>query len=73
MPLDRDDPDSESLELQLAFEADPEAPRGLLLVLNGGPGAPAAPLATLFAERLGADVMAAYRLIAVDVRGTGPT
>ena len=71
--LDRGDPAGGTISLLVAVETEQEAPRGLLLALNGGPGAAGAPLASELAERLGPDVMAAYRLVAVDQRGTGPS
>jgi pimeloyl-ACP methyl ester carboxylesterase len=73
VPVDRDHPTAGQLTLQVALEADPAAPRGVLVLLNGGPGAAMAPLATTFADRLGPDVVAAYRVVAVDTRGTGTT
>ena len=71
VPLDRAEPDGETLRLQVALEAEQAAPRGVLLALNGGPGAPGAPLAETVEERLGPDVVAAYRIVAIDQRGTG--
>jgi pimeloyl-ACP methyl ester carboxylesterase len=73
VPVDHAHPTAGSMPLQVALEADPSAPRGVLVLLNGGPGAAMAPLATTFADRLGPDVMAAYRIVAVDTRGTGST
>jgi pimeloyl-ACP methyl ester carboxylesterase len=71
VPVDHQSRDGEQIELQIAFESAPEAPRGVLVVLNGGPGAPAAPLIEVLGERFGLEVMAAYRVVAVDTRGTG--
>ena len=71
VPLDHGDPEGGTLELQVAVETEAAAPRGALLILNGGPGAAGAPLAPEVAERLGPDVVADYRLVALDQRGTG--
>ena len=73
VPLDHDDPAAGTTALQVAIETDDDAPRGVLLALNGGPGAAGAPLAPEIAERLGPEVMADYRLVALDQRGTGPS
>lgn len=73
VPLDRSNPAAGTLPLQVAVETDPDAPRGVLVALNGGPGAAGAPLAAELVERLGPEVVAAYRLVALDQRGTGPT
>lgn len=73
VPLDRTHPDAFQLPLQVAAEADEAAPRGVLLLLSGGPGAAAVPTASALLEQLGPDVAAAYRVVLVDQRGTGPT
>ena len=73
VPIDRSDPSSPTVTLQVAVEADPSAPRGVLVALNGGPGAAGAPIAGDLAERFGPEVMAAYRVVALDQRGTGTT
>jgi len=71
--LDRGDPSGGTTSMQVAVETEQQAPRGVLLALNGGPGAAGAPLASEIAKRLGPEVMAAYRLVALDQRGTGPS
>ena len=73
VPLDRADPSGATLTLQVALEADPDASRGVLLALNGGPGAAGAPLAPELVERFGPEVVADYRIVTLDQRGTGPT
>ena len=73
VPLDRADPSGATLTLQVALEADPDASRGVLLALNGGPGAAGAPLAPELVERFGPEVVADYRIVALDQRGTGPS
>jgi pimeloyl-ACP methyl ester carboxylesterase len=56
--------------LKLAVAAGPKAPRGVLLVLTGGPGQPGATYAGRLAGRLGA-IAKQYRLVMIDQRGTG--
>ena len=73
VPLDRTHPDAFRLPLQVAAETDQSAPRGVLLLLSGGPGAAAVPTASALLEQLGPDVAEAYRVVLVDQRGTGPT
>jgi len=73
VPVDHARQAAGRLTLQVALEAEPRAPRGVLVLLNGGPGAAGAPLAQTFADRLGPAVVSAYRMVAVDTRGTGPT
>ena len=73
VPLDHEQPDGEQLRLQVSVETDATAPRGVLVALNGGPGAAGAPLGPVLLDRLGPDVVAAYRVVVVDQRGTGPS
>ena len=56
--------------LKLAVAAGPKAPRGVLLILTGGPGQPGAPYVGRLASRLGA-IASQYRLVMIDQRGTG--
>jgi pimeloyl-ACP methyl ester carboxylesterase len=56
--------------LKLAVAAGPPGPRGVLLVLTGGPGQPGAPYIGRLAGRLG-EVAKEYRLMMIDQRGTG--
>ncbi|HST24852.1 MAG TPA: alpha/beta hydrolase [Gaiellaceae bacterium] len=56
--------------LPLAVASGPPAPRGVLLVLTGGPGQPGAPYIAKLAARLG-QVARQYRVVTIDQRGTG--
>jgi len=56
--------------LDLAVAAGPPAPRGVLLVLTGGPGQPGAPYVGRLADRLG-EIARQYRIVMIDQRGTG--
>jgi len=56
--------------LDLAVAAGPSAPRGVLLVLTGGPGQPGVPYILRTAQRLGV-VASRYRVVMIDQRGTG--
>jgi pimeloyl-ACP methyl ester carboxylesterase len=58
------------LRLQVAAADNADAPRGVLLLLTGGPGQPGVPFVTRLAARL-APVLHAYRLVMLDQRGTG--
>jgi pimeloyl-ACP methyl ester carboxylesterase len=73
VPLDRRHPNDFRLPLQVAVETEQAAPRGVLLLLSGGPGAAAVPTASALLEQLGPAVAAAYRVVLIDQRGTGPT
>src|ERR1700746_2234948 len=56
--------------LDLAVATGPKGPRGVLLVLTGGPGQPGAPYILRTAQRLGV-VASRYRVVMIDQRGTG--
>jgi pimeloyl-ACP methyl ester carboxylesterase len=73
VPLDRAHPDARTLPLRVAMETDRSAPRGVLLALTGGPGQGGVSFAPTIAKRVGPEVMAAYRLVMLDQRGTGNT
>jgi pimeloyl-ACP methyl ester carboxylesterase len=73
VPLDRRHPNGFRLPLQVAVETERAAPRGVLLLLSGGPGAAAVPTASELLAQLGPAVAAAYRVVLIDQRGTGPT
>ena len=70
VPLDHQGRVKGELGLQVAVQNGP-APRGVLVFLTGGPGQPGAPFASRIASRLG-PVLAGYRLVMIDQRGTGP-
>ena len=71
VPLDRADPGGRTLHLAMTVETQETAPRGLLLVLAGGPGQPAVGLLPRVVVNLGPQVMDAYRVVLLDQRGTG--
>ena len=73
VPLDRADPAKAGLSLLVAMEEEASAPRGLLVVLAGGPGQAGVPLVERLVETLGAEVVDAYRVAVLDQRGTGAT
>ena len=73
VPLDRTDPARAGLSLLVAMEQDGRAPRGLLVVLAGGPGQAGVPLVERLVETLGDEVVDAYRVAVLDQRGTGAT
>jgi pimeloyl-ACP methyl ester carboxylesterase len=58
------------LSLRVAVADVAAAPRGVLLVLTGGPGEPGVPFAARLAARLGPAVRG-YRMVMFDQRGTG--
>jgi pimeloyl-ACP methyl ester carboxylesterase len=68
--FDRRGSDRRVLRLAVAVQHVARAPRGVLVVLSGGPGQPGVPLAERAVARLGA-AAAGYRLVLVDQRGTG--
>ena len=71
IPLDRAHPGRGTLHLRVGMGDNVHAPRGVLLVLSGGPGQPGLPIlhryvsAALSAERQ------QYRIVVFDQRGTG--
>ncbi len=71
VPLDHRGRVSGALHLGVAVATNDGAPRGLLLMLTGGPGQPGVSFATRIRERLG-PAADAYRLVMLDQRGTGP-
>jgi pimeloyl-ACP methyl ester carboxylesterase len=58
------------LSLRVAVSDVAAAPRGVLVVLTGGPGQPGVPFAARLASRLG-PALRGYRLVMFDQRGTG--
>ena len=70
VPLDRGGSVPDQLRLKVAMADNADAPRGVLLLLAGGPGQPGVP----FFERLRQALAGAlndYRLVMIDQRGTG--
>jgi pimeloyl-ACP methyl ester carboxylesterase len=70
VPLDHDGRRPGELRLAVAAADNVDAPRGVLLVLTGGPGQPGVPFAPKLAKTLRA-VGSAYRIVLYDQRGTG--
>ena len=72
VPLDRSGRVKGALQLNVAAADNIRADRGVLLFLTGGPGQPGVTAVTRIVLRL-TPVLAAYRLVMVDQRGTGGT
>jgi pimeloyl-ACP methyl ester carboxylesterase len=72
VPLDRAGRVRDTLRLNVATADNVRADRGALLFLTGGPGQPGVTSVARIATRL-APVLAAYRLVMIDQRGTGGT
>jgi pimeloyl-ACP methyl ester carboxylesterase len=70
VPLDHSGHVHGTLGLQVATADNAAAPRGVLLLLTGGPGQPGVPFVSKLAARL-APVLNDYRLVMFDQRGTG--
>ncbi|HST19081.1 MAG TPA: alpha/beta fold hydrolase [Gaiellaceae bacterium] len=71
VPLDRTGRTPGTLHLQVGAADNRAAPRGVLLVLSGGPGQPGLPILDRFVSRaLGAE-RNQYRIVVFDQRGTG--
>jgi pimeloyl-ACP methyl ester carboxylesterase len=71
VPLDRGRPDGPTLDLQVAAADNADAPRGVLVLLSGGPGQPGVPLLRDLRRSVHPDVLREYRLVMFDQRGTG--
>ena len=69
--LDRQRPDGPSLDLSVIAADNVDAPRGVLLLLTGGPGQPGVPLVRNLRRNVHPDVLREYRLVMFDQRGTG--
>ncbi|WP_371404799.1 alpha/beta hydrolase [Kribbella sp. NBC_00662] len=72
VPVDRQRPDGPSLDLAVAAADNVDAPRGVLVLLTGGPGQPGVPLLPSLKRNVHPDVLREYRLVMLDQRGTGP-
>jgi len=70
VPLDYTGEQSGSLQLDVAVADNADAPRGVLLVIAGGPGQPGVPYAAAVAGVLGT-IAQQYRIVMYDQRGTG--
>ncbi|WP_329002983.1 alpha/beta fold hydrolase [Kribbella sp. NBC_00709] len=71
VPLDRQRADGPSLDLAVIAADNVDAPRGVLLLLTGGPGQPGVPLLPSLQRNVHPDVLRDYRLVMFDQRGTG--
>jgi pimeloyl-ACP methyl ester carboxylesterase len=71
VPLDRSGRRTGTLHLRVAAADNVEAPRGVLLVLSGGPGQPGLVLLDRFADKALAAEKETYRIVVFDQRGTG--
>jgi pimeloyl-ACP methyl ester carboxylesterase len=70
VPLDHSGRRSGSLDLAVAAANNTNAPRGVLLLITGGPGQPGVNAIPRVAKALGG-VLSDYRLVLYDQRGTG--
>jgi len=70
VPLDHRGATPGRLRLRVAVADNAAAPRGVLLLLTGGPGQPGPGLAARIVTRL-APLLTDYRLVLIDQRGTG--
>ncbi len=72
VPLDRAG-GQDTLRLPVGVRGRADAPRGVLLVLAGGPGQAGVALKDRIVELVGPDAARAYRIVVLDQRGTGQT
>jgi pimeloyl-ACP methyl ester carboxylesterase len=72
VPLDHSGRHAGTLKLQVAVVNNAGAPRGVLLLLTGGPGEPGVTFATRLSQALHG-LLRDYRLVLYDQRGTGAT
>ncbi|NGN68255.1 alpha/beta hydrolase [Streptomyces sp. A7024] len=70
VPLDHGGRVPGTLGLQVAMADNADAPKGVLMLLTGGPGQPGVPFVKRLSEKL-KPVLDDYRLVMVDQRGTG--
>ena len=71
VPLDRAQPSRGTLHLQVGMGDNVHAPRGVLLVLSGGPGQPGLPILDGYVNRALSAERNQYRIVVFDQRGTG--
>ncbi|HEU5215029.1 MAG TPA: alpha/beta fold hydrolase [Gaiellaceae bacterium] len=71
VPLDRAHPGRGTLHLQVGMGNNANAPRGVLLVLSGGPGQPGLPILDGYVDRALSAEKSKYRIVVFDQRGTG--
>ena len=72
VPLDHSGRVSGSLDLKVAVADNADAPRGILLVLAGGPGQPGVAVINRVKQYFDPEVLSQYRMVMFDQRGTGP-
>ena len=72
VPLDHQRTDGPSLDLAVISSDNVNAPRGVLLMLAGGPGQPGVSLLPRIRNNIHPDVLREYRVVMFDQRGTGP-
>jgi pimeloyl-ACP methyl ester carboxylesterase len=71
VPLDRSGRQRGTLHLRVGAADNVKAPRGVLVVLSGGPGQPGLPLLDRFVDKALAAEKRTYRIVVFDQRGTG--
>jgi pimeloyl-ACP methyl ester carboxylesterase len=71
VPLDRAHPGRGTLHLHVGMADNVHAPRGVLLVLSGGPGQPGLPILDGYVDRALTAERSQYRIVVFDQRGTG--
>lgn len=71
VPLDHAHPGRGTLHLQIGMGDNAHAPRGVLLVLSGGPGQPGLPILDGYVSRALSAERSRYRIVVFDQRGTG--
>lgn len=72
VPLDHSGKAPGKLGLRVAMADNATAPRGVLLVLSGGPGQPGVSLVNRIKQYFDPAVLQQYRMVMFDQRGTGP-
>ena len=72
VPLDHSRRTPGTLDLRVAVADNADAPRGVLLVLSGGPGQPGVSLVNRVKEYFDPAVLSEYQMVMFDQRGTGP-
>ncbi|MGH3463377.1 MAG: alpha/beta hydrolase [Kribbellaceae bacterium] len=72
VPLDHTRRTPGMLDLKVAVADNADAPRGVLLVLAGGPGQPGVSLVNRIKQYFDPSVLREYRMVMFDQRGTGP-
>src|SRR6201989_1203635 len=71
VPLDPPPPGRGTLHLRVGMGDNVRAPRGVLLVLSGGPGQPGLPILDGYVNRALSAEKSQYRIVVFDQRGTG--